>query len=42
MADRQANRELRRHHTEWWVVCAWASIALLVAAGLVAATGVGS
>jgi hypothetical protein len=39
MADRQAHRELRRHHTEWWVVCAWASLALLLAAGLTAASG---
>lgn len=39
MAGRQANRELRRHHTEWWVVCAFASLALLVAVGLMAATG---
>ncbi|MDM7855734.1 molybdopterin oxidoreductase [Cellulomonas alba] len=42
MADRQANRELRRHHTEWWVVCAWASIAVLVAVGLMAASGFGA
>ena len=41
MSERQAHRELRRHHAQWWVVCALASIALLVAVGLTAAAGLG-
>ncbi|MEZ0448760.1 molybdopterin oxidoreductase [Cellulomonas humilata] len=39
MAERQAQRVLRRHHVEWWIVAAWASLALVVVAGLTAATG---
>ena len=29
------------HHVEWWVVAAWASLALVVVAGLAAATRTG-
>jgi len=39
MTDRQTQRVLRRHHVEWWIVAAWASLALVVVAGLTAATG---
>ena len=39
MAERQAQRVLRRHHVEWWIVGAWASLALVVVAGLTAAAG---
>jgi hypothetical protein len=39
MSENPANRELRRHHAQWWVVCAVASLALLVAVGLTAAAG---
>ena len=30
---------LRRHHVEWWIVTAWASLGLVVAAGFTAAAG---
>ncbi|KSW21809.1 hypothetical protein [Cellulomonas sp. B6] len=39
MAVRTQSRELRRHRWEWWVVTAWASLALLVVSGLLAAAG---
>lgn len=39
MAERLAQRALRAHHTPWWLVCACASLTLLVVAGLAAATG---
>jgi hypothetical protein len=39
MAEHQAQRVLRRHHVEWWIVAAWSSLALVVVAGLTAATG---
>ncbi|MBT0992734.1 molybdopterin oxidoreductase [Cellulomonas sp. DKR-3] len=32
-------RAIRRPHVEWWVVAAWSSLALVVVAGLAAATG---
>lgn len=41
MATRDPQRTLRRHHVEWWVVAAWASLGLLVAAGVAAAAGLG-
>jgi len=37
--DMAVRRAIRRHHVEWWVVSAWASLALLVVAGLAAAAG---
>lgn len=40
MTVRTHTREVRRHRTEWWVVAAWASLALLVVSGLLAAAGV--
>jgi len=39
MANRQAHRELRHHHVEWWIVTAWASLGLVAAAGFTAAAG---
>jgi len=39
MTERQAQRDLRRHHVEWWIVAAWASLGLVVVSGLTAATG---
>jgi hypothetical protein len=39
MAVRTHSREMRRHRAEWWVVTAWASLALLVVSGLLAAAG---
>ncbi|MBO3089063.1 molybdopterin oxidoreductase [Cellulomonas dongxiuzhuiae] len=39
MTVRTQSREVRRHRTEWWVVAAWASLALLVVSGLLAAAG---
>jgi len=41
MTTRPPERMARRHHLEWWVVTAWGSIALVVAAGVAAAAGVG-
>ena len=37
MAGRDPQRTLRRHHVEWWVVAACASLGLLIIAGLAAA-----
>lgn len=39
MSSRGAPRPLVRHRIAWWVVAAWASLALLVLAGLAAAAG---
>jgi hypothetical protein len=39
LRDMTVRREIRRTHVEWWVVAAWSSIALVVVAGLAAATG---
>ncbi|MFI2753522.1 molybdopterin oxidoreductase [Cellulomonas sp. P22] len=41
MANHPAGRTARRLHVEWWVLAAWASLGLLVLAGLVAAAGFG-
>ncbi|MGY4645539.1 molybdopterin oxidoreductase [Cellulomonas sp. URHB0016] len=40
MADRHPVRVPRRHHVEWWVLSAWASIAMLVVVGVMAAAGI--
>ncbi|WP_273652003.1 molybdopterin oxidoreductase [Cellulomonas fimi] len=39
MSDRQSSRVGRQHHVEWWVVCAWVSLAVLLVVGLVGAVG---
>lgn len=39
MATRSQTRDVRHHRTEWWVVTAWASLALLVVVGLLGAAG---
>jgi hypothetical protein len=39
LRDMTVPREIRRPHVEWWIVAAWSSLALVVVAGLAAATG---
>ncbi|WP_263120584.1 molybdopterin oxidoreductase [Cellulomonas sp. RIT-PI-Y] len=30
----------KRQHAAWWVVCAWSSLVVLIALGLLAAAGI--
>lgn len=41
MTTRPLVRPHRRVRVEWWVLAAWTSLLLVVAAGLLAAAGVG-
>jgi hypothetical protein len=41
MTIRHAQRTVRRHRAEWWVLTAWGSLAMLVLVGVVAAASGG-
>jgi hypothetical protein len=41
METQEMPRSTRRRHIEWWVLSAWGSLVLVVAAGVTGAAGIG-